>query len=382
MGKFEERNNNHKEEILEFGKEGSNNIRMLGSYMGFKEDVNQRVRRGGAAWNKVKRQLKGSKLPKKVQARIVEACVESTMLFDAQTRTWQVREIKRIQSFVDRAYRYIWSKKNSQPLRQMQAAHKNMQDLRNELGVKSIRVKIEKRVLERIGHVMRMDDTRITKAIVLGWMKDLEDREKVPGKKRKTILYWKKLLREVGIDYTNINDLTQDRKSWKALVMERVDHIHEWEKKGGNENQEERGERNVRNEDQDLTCDYEGCGRVCLSKAGLVNHRRLTHEKSNQKKMFTCEVCQQEFQRQAQLTNHLGICQESERIDDNQVRCNTCNKVLSKTNFRRHMKQIHGDQQVPGEGGPRKVCEGCGQNYSKANIAKHKRLHCPGGAVH
>ena len=101
---------------MEFGKEGSNNIRMLGSYMGFKEDVNQRVIRGGAAWNKVKRQLKGSKLPKKVQARIVEACVESTMLFDAQTRTWQVREIKRIQSFVDRAYRYIWSKKNSQPL--------------------------------------------------------------------------------------------------------------------------------------------------------------------------------------------------------------------------------------------------------------------------
>ena len=83
MGKFEERNNNHKEEILEFGKEGSNNIRMLGSYMGFKEDVNQRVRRGGAAWNKVKRQLKGSKLPKKVHARIVEACVESTMLYNA-----------------------------------------------------------------------------------------------------------------------------------------------------------------------------------------------------------------------------------------------------------------------------------------------------------
>ena len=118
----------------------------------------------------------------------------------------------------------------------MQAAHKNMQDLRNELGVKSIRVKIEKRVLERIGHVMRMDDTRINKAIELGWMKDLEDREKVPGKKRKTILYWKKLLREAGIDYTNINELTQDRKSWKTLVMERVDTIHEWEKKGGNEN--------------------------------------------------------------------------------------------------------------------------------------------------
>ncbi len=72
------------------------------------------------------------------------------MLFDCQARTWQVSEVKRMQSVIDRMYRHIWSGK--QPLRQMQEENKNMQDLRNELGVKSIRYKIEKRCLERIGH--------------------------------------------------------------------------------------------------------------------------------------------------------------------------------------------------------------------------------------
>ena len=138
---------------------------------------------------KVKRQLRGSRISKKVQARVVEACVESTLLFDCQARTWQVRELKRLQQTMDKKYRYIWSNKREPPLIQMQREGKNMFDIRRELGVKSVRQKVEKRILERIGHVIRMEDTRLTKAACLGWMKDLEEHDKVPGKKRKTVLY-------------------------------------------------------------------------------------------------------------------------------------------------------------------------------------------------
>ena len=61
--------------------------------------------------------------------------------------------------------------------------------------MRSLRWKIEKRILERIGHVMRMDDNRMTKAAALGWMKELEKFEKPKGRRRKTITYWKKLIR-------------------------------------------------------------------------------------------------------------------------------------------------------------------------------------------
>ena len=78
--------------------------------MGWKEDVAQRLARGRKAWFKVKSRLMGSKMGKKMQARVVETCVESGLLFDCAVRVWQVREVKKLQTFVDKCYRYVWSK--------------------------------------------------------------------------------------------------------------------------------------------------------------------------------------------------------------------------------------------------------------------------------
>ena len=277
MERLEERNNEDKEEVLEFGEEAGSSIRMLGSYMGWKEDVRQRSRRAGMAWSKVKRRLKGTKMSKTMQARIVESCVESTMLFDCQARTWQLSELKSLQSLMDRKYRYIWSRKTKPPLIQMQEEHKNMQDVRNELKVKSVRWKVEKRVLERIGHVLRMEDSRQVKAICLGWLEDLESHDKVRGKKRKTILYWKQLLKEAGIDWTRIDGLTKDRKEWKGMVRERMKYLEEWERRGGHRVPEDRGPRNIVVEDSNLICEV--CDKICKNKAGLTIHRKRMNER-------------------------------------------------------------------------------------------------------
>ena len=80
---------------------------------------------------------------------------------------------------------------------------------------------------------MRMEDDRTTKAVVLGWMEDLEGRDKVPGRKRKTIYYWKRILKEAGIDWTQIGQLTQDRKIWKSIVNERMKYLEPWKRRKG-----------------------------------------------------------------------------------------------------------------------------------------------------
>ena len=168
MNKFEERNNDDKEEELLFGSEESGQIRMLGSWMGWKSDLEARLKRANKTWWMTKKRLRGAKISKRLQARIVEACVESTMLFDCHVRTWRVAELRRMQSFVDRCYRYVWRRGNEPPLMEMQKEEKNMAGVRKELGVMPVRWKVEKRVLERIGHVMRMEDDRMVKAVVLG----------------------------------------------------------------------------------------------------------------------------------------------------------------------------------------------------------------------
>ena len=49
----------------------------------------------------------------------------------------------------------------------MQREGTNMQDMRNHLGIRMLHMKLEKRVMERIGHVLRMPDERPTKMAVL-----------------------------------------------------------------------------------------------------------------------------------------------------------------------------------------------------------------------
>ena len=74
--------------------------------------------------------------------------------------------------------------------------------------------------------MMRISDESLTKVAALWWYKKLEGISKPPGKKRKTVLHWKRLLSEAGIDWTDVGRLASDRSGWKKLVKERMDHLN------------------------------------------------------------------------------------------------------------------------------------------------------------
>ena len=391
MGWFEERNNDGKEEELLFGDDGSGKIRMLGSWMNWKEDLAERLKRGGRAWWKTKQRLKGAKISKRLQAKVVEASVESSMLFDCQARTWKLAEIRKMQSLVDRAYRYIWSDKKGPPLVQMKNMGKNMFDVRQELGVRSLRWKIEKRTLERMGHVMRMEDGRLVKAMVLGWLEQLERWDRVSGGRRKTVLYWKKLLREAAIDYTRIGALTKDRKVWKALVKERMEWVNEWEKEKGHGAMAEPRDR-IMPKVAEVKWDCEVCGRVCKSKAGLTIHKKRVHEVSEKKKKFVCFGCKEVFKQEANLVNHQKLCRGSAPVEEGKRKCDLCGKAVGKKSFAAHRKRcarklgIVEEEEVVSPPAARvykskrKPCPGCGKEMAATNIQRHLREACDGGA--
>ena len=47
---------------------------------------------------------------------------------------WQTKEVRRMQVFVDRCYKQVWSRRTGPPLVQMEREGKNMADVRKELG--------------------------------------------------------------------------------------------------------------------------------------------------------------------------------------------------------------------------------------------------------
>ena len=265
----------------------------------------------------------------------------------------------------------------------MQQEGVNMQDIRSDFGIKSMRWKIEKRCLERIGHIMRMEDDRLVKAVTLGWLEDLEGKEKLPGRKRKTVLFYKRLVKEAGMDFTKIGELTKNRKVWKKKVKARMKHLSEWEKQRGKKSQGAETERNnlVQEGANNLICDVEGCYKVCKSKAGLVIHRKRMHDVSSQKIIFKCNRCNLSFKQEANLLNHKKAGCGGATNDDNVRKCEKCNKNISKGNIARHRRSCMPEQQQepqPARNTTARVyvsqnapCRNCGKTLSKTNMARH-----------
>ena len=349
MAEFEERNNDDKEERALFGSPEAEEIRMLGCWLGNKEDLKNRIKRAGMLWTKCRERLRKSKLPKRKQALIVETCVESGLLFDCATRPWYGTEIKKLQSWIDKRYRYIWSNKKGPPLMQMERDDVNMQDIRNLMNIKTLRWKIEKRTLERIGHILRMENSRTTKIATLGWLASLEELPKLPGHKRKTLFYWRKLLKEAGVNWSEAPKIAQDRKQWKKMVNTRMQHLLEFEMGKAKHHQETIDRRNTTPPRPSLTC--EECGMECKSMGGLKIHIKRIHTDNNC--TFECPNCNRTFNAEATMKNHLKKCNPADersraRIYQPEYReCRWCGIPKSATNMSRHenfCKPLHEPQ--------------------------------------
>ena len=288
MRRFEEENNEDTEEILRFGEEDSGAFRMVVVWISPEIDNKYRINRAGDHRGKIKTQLKNSRFPLRTLARIVEACVESAILFDGATKTWYQKDIKYLQAWVDRCYRHIWANGRGPPLRLMQEQGKNMEDIRNQLGIKNLRRHIEKRSLEHIGHVLRMMNDRGTKVANLGWLRTLENYSKTPAKKRKTILYWMKLLKVAGIDWTTAGEVAQERDRWRQPVTHRIKLLDEWDHQKGNLATGPPIQRNVprSGEGNPLACNFPGCNKVCNSRGGIAIHKRRMNDEEKQKLDF------------------------------------------------------------------------------------------------
>ena len=163
-----------------------------------------------------KKEIHEGKLSKKTQAKVVETCVGSAIFFNSAVRSFSQSETKIIQSCIDKRYRYLWSNKKEEPLRQMERNRMNMQDMRNELEVITIRSKIEKSHLIRTGHIARRPDERLVKQTTMGWIRRLEKGRKPTKRKMTTLTYWHKLLKEAIIETHEVERIAieQSGKMW------------------------------------------------------------------------------------------------------------------------------------------------------------------------
>ena len=98
----------------------------------------------------------------------------------------------------------------------------NMQDVRNELDVKTIRSKIEKSHFVRIGHIARMSDERLVKQATMGWIRRMETGRKPRKRKMTTPYVLAKTIEEASIETHEVGRIAMDRAKWKNVVKDRM----------------------------------------------------------------------------------------------------------------------------------------------------------------
>ena len=224
------------------------------------------------------------------------------MLFDSNARSWRQSDIKKLQSVADRCYRFIWNYGKGMALIIMQEEKTNRYEIRRQLNITSIRTKIETRCLQRIGHVLRMPNHRLTKQVGLGhWKKERISEGRLNGG---ILKYWRRMVKETGENWTNLENLCKDRKRWKAIISKRRKFLREWEESMCKHTREDKPQRNQTRITKDLTCRWEGCGKKCKTKTSLVQQERKIHKGMTKK--HKCPKCRTEFKEYTNLTNHVN----------------------------------------------------------------------------
>ena len=79
-----------------------------------------------------------------------------------------------------------------------------------------------------------MSDDRIVKQAVLGWNQDLENLHKSRKKRETTVEYWRRLLKEAGVEVESVEKLVMDRKEWKEMIQNRMKYLQSFDEQKGN----------------------------------------------------------------------------------------------------------------------------------------------------
>ena len=217
--------------------------------------------------------------------------------------------------------RYIWSDKNGQPLRQMDERHLNMAEIREQLNVTSVRMKIEKAQLLKMEQILRRNVAGLVKQAVLGWYKKLEEQNKTRRlPHRNTITYGRKVIEKAGEDPNIIENLANDRRKRRAFGRKRIKLLEEYERQQGHNHMAQRDEitRGIRESTKKATENTLKCG-YC--------DKNFTH--------FTQEATLKIHMKKCSKTSPKNVPAAQKYVPKKGV-CPRCDSWIALTNMSKH----------------------------------------------
>ena len=233
------------------------------------KEIDKRIAKAAGVLARLnKRVWENKQLSLNTKLKVYQACILSTLLYGSETWTTYARQENRLQTFHLRCLRRIlgitWQDKitNTTVLK--------------IAGSHSMHLLLSQRRLRWLGHVYRMQDSRIPKDIIYGELETGHRPVGRPALRFKDVC--KRDMKLTEIDPINWESLAEDRSCWRHTIYEGLKRGEEKLNQQSEERRQRRKQRQLRQQPpapitpSEFTCDL--CGKDCHARIGLLSHLR------------------------------------------------------------------------------------------------------------
>lgn len=268
---------------------------------------------------------------------VYRQAVLPVLLYAAETWTTTDAHYRKLEAFNMRCLRFIlgvkWFHKVSNATIRARAPHHHIQCL------------IESMRLRWLGHVCRMEDTRLPKQVLFG---ELEEGTRRRGGQK---WRWKDCIRRdlqaFDIDTERWHPHTQDRNEWRSLLRRGL-QLSEGSKKARDSKRAE-AVKAARARPEVYPCTVRGCDRKFRSSRGVKKHiewRHTGHPRDGNEppQLSRCDIPNCNYEGTARgLSIHKRLAHKSA----SRVTCPGCGKVSSASGIARHKCQSSSSSASP-----------------------------------
>lgn len=231
------------------------------------KDVDNRLAKANSSFGRLqKRVWKNHSLRLPTKIMVYEAVVISTLLFGCEAWVLYRKQIKLLERFHQRCLRSIlkirW---------QDRVTNNTVLERSNMTSIEAI---LLSRQLRWVGHVCRMDNSRLPKAIFYGELREGKRKTGCPRKRFKD--QTKRHLIAAGIPISEWQRLALDRERWRGATRTGSEAFERARRAAA---EEKRTRRRAAQQQQPMDDPTQGfvcphCGKVCRARIGLYSHLR------------------------------------------------------------------------------------------------------------
>ncbi len=275
-------------------------------------DVNRRLALAHAAFGQLRHVWQSKSISRHIKAQLLQSCVGSVLTYGSEHWTLSAGVVRRMtrtwQCFVRVSLGFSWDQVRDQRL--------SFQVLLQQLGVPSLLSLLQRRLASWLGHIARLDASRITWQMLFG---TLAGRRTPPAIQQHHHLTYFSRVTAVLQQLPDVDDRIWVRQAqqrdWWHNVVQKLDIAPQVRHTTTHDRYNLRAQgRHVLGAPVDLRCPIVGCIFVARNAQGLTAH--INHNHRHGEVSFDCPHCRRNFGRKGSLTLHLRSCLFRPDADD------------------------------------------------------------------